>query len=333
VVVEHLSYRDGDIFHMEPPICTNWATPIDKPVVSILPRQGYNTKGYFYVTGTGSCCIQIASSYVVSIDDDPCITDIKHAPDMPTTITNKVGSTCVGVFGLCISPDHKVVVIQKKQGGKWFIPGGLVDQKDVSLSKKTGLLSTVATLNKALNREFKEETGIDVYTSSMKTLFAWNSVVQGKTGTRENVMLIFSCYVESEKGNLKFEIQDTDEIADAQYIEMVDFWKDVKYNKTKESFPCLDTLVEHWLEQQLKEGRLDNIYWDFVVPYATDKQIKDRLLFAMLFLRLERQDTNSISGADIQDEKLRYYKMCQDAHVEYAFISSTIFDRVKVSVV
>src|SRR5674476_315606 len=98
-------------------------------------------------------------------------------------MTKETPSHSVSVAGVVIDADGRVLVIQRRDNGQWEAPGGILELDE--------------TLEQGVQREVKEETGIQV-------------TVNGLTGVYKNmnrgiVALVYRCSIAAGQPRLSSE--------------------------------------------------------------------------------------------------------------------------------
>ena len=130
------------------------------------------------------------------------------ATGSPMTPACKDTPVFAAAFCLVMCGDE-LLVVQKKKGGMWFPPGGM--------------LETNESLEDACRREVHEETGVDI--DNMGPAFAYESMMERNGAIeRHNLMMFFK----GTSAKTSLNITDTDEIAAAKWV-------------TREEFCVMDT--------------------------------------------------------------------------------------------
>ena len=110
-----------------------------------------------------------------------------------------------------VSKDEKYLITKRSMGkkrfpGKWTVPGGHMDREDITKHPKDTEECWYNVLEKALEREVKEEVGLKIENVRYLTSLA----VEDKSGT---MPIVISCLADYKNGEVRLEEDEADEYA------------------------------------------------------------------------------------------------------------------------
>lgn len=148
------------------------------------------------------------------------------------------GDLRIGSFALIVS-SNKILLVEKKSAGGnfWYIPGGLCEFRDESLVDTA-------------KRETFEETGVLCGFRQGRPLCMYESVTTTRSGNRHNLMAVIEW--ERIMSDL-IEVKDREEIASAEWMDVLGFYKEAKYGRIK-TMPSMLLLLDKWVERRFKES-------------------------------------------------------------------------------
>lgn len=115
-------------------------------------------------------------------------------------------NTRIGVYGLLIE-DEKLLMIKKSRGpykGKYDLPGGKIEEGE--------------SPEKALVREFKEETGLDIEIGDFLAVSESDEFYKNDKGEDRRIYLIGSYYFVSKKSGVLKISPDGEDSLGAEFI-------------------------------------------------------------------------------------------------------------------
>jgi 8-oxo-dGTP pyrophosphatase MutT (NUDIX family) len=159
-----------------------------------------------------------------------------YAPSIPSLLDQTFYQPLgCGSFLICSNVLGQLLLIEKKAGKFWYVPGGLVETKD-------------DTIWEAGKREVAEETGIaDVRQRSREPLFAYESV----TPKWHNLMVFYAAYSVDESSRLQVPPSGANEISSAAWRDPAEFYAEYLRNP-KLSVPNIELVLRHLRDHRWK---------------------------------------------------------------------------------
>ena len=107
-----------------------------------------------------------------------------------------------GVRGLVRNDKGQILFIRRRDNGKWGMPAGGIELKE--------------TVFEALQREVKEETGLDVISATLVAVYSGANVTFRSAYGYEYQGLVFAFRIDEWRGGL---VRETDETTDARFLD------------------------------------------------------------------------------------------------------------------
>ena len=106
-----------------------------------------------------------------------------------------------GVRGLVRDDHGRVLFIRRRDNGRWGMPAGGIELRE--------------TVLEALQREVKEETGLEVFGATLVAIYSGEAVTFTSAYGYDYQGLVFAFRIDEWRGDL---VRETDESTDAQFL-------------------------------------------------------------------------------------------------------------------